>query len=329
MLDIVILLVSVVLLAKSSDVFVDSAVRLARILRVKEYLVGLTIIAFGTSLPELITTLVSVINGVPAVGVGTVLGSNITNICLIIGLVVFLGELAISTGFKGRSIELLAGSSILLLFFSMDSVLSTAEGVVMLAVFGVYLWMLLKPALKKQEPSISEYVSEDWGIQSFFPVFPIRKHDLELLKQVGLLLVSLAGILLFASLAVDNASLISKRFEIDSGIIGLTLLAVGTSLPELSVAFTSFKKGHTEIFFGNIVGANISNILMVFGLSSLLKPLVFSPLMVSQAIPLVLIVSMLLYVLVVGQKKIPRWQGAALLAIFVAFLAWSALNASG
>ncbi len=274
-----------VLLVKGADWFVDGAAGLAAKLRIPQLVIGLTIVAFGTSAPELATSVISAIGGDVGIAVGNVLGSNITNILLILGLSAMFCALPVQKDSLIIDLPVLLGASALIVLFgAFDDKIGRLEGGVMVILLISYTVFLVMKALRgrDKQPALADLENHEIVVESeeeeskggFNGWYEkMKKHTwfLAVATVVGLGIV-VGG----AMLAVEGAKTIAAEIGINQKIIGLTVVAIGTSLPELITSVVAARKGETDIAIGNIVGSNIFNILMVAGLSALIMPLPFS-----------------------------------------------------
>lgn len=283
-LAIVLLVVGFVLLVKGADWFVDGAAGLAGKLRIPQLVIGLTIVAFGTSAPELATSIISASQGDVGIAVGNVLGSNICNILLILGLSALFCALPVQKDSLKIDLPVLLGSSILIVLFgAFDDKIQRWEGILMAALLIVYTVFLIVNALKNRENDGGMSALNEHEVISTAEEEPKKGFDAWYEKMMGytwfLVLATLVGLGLViggAMLAVEGATTIATELGVPQKVIGLTVVAIGTSLPELITSVTAARKGETDIAVGNIVGSNIFNILMVAGLSAAIMPLPFS-----------------------------------------------------
>ena len=322
-----------VLLVKGADWFVDGAAGLAGKLRIPQLVIGLTIVAFGTSAPELATSVISAISGDVGIAVGNVLGSNITNILLILGLSAMFCALPVQKDSLLIDLPLLLGASTLIVLFgAFDDKIGRLEGGIMLFLIIAYTVFLIMKALRTRDKETAladlenhEIVVEKeeeskGGFAGWYEKMKGHTWFLALATVVGLGLV-VGG----AMIAVEGAKTIASEIGINQKIIGLTVVAIGTSLPELITSVVAAKKGETDIAIGNIVGSNIFNILMVAGLSALIMPLPFSSQGVSFlwdgiiALGSAVILSILAYM---PGHKINKVGGSIMLAGFASYYAY-------
>ena len=322
---IVFLLVGFVMLVKGADWFVDGAAGLAAKLRIPQLVIGLTVVAFGTSAPELATSLISAVKQDVGIAIGNVLGSNITNILLILGLSALFTALPVQKDSLKIDLPVLLLSSALIVIFGVTgNEIERWEGLIMVAVLVGYTAFLIVNALKNRTdaPDLESHdvVSDDGeqkGFDAWYEKMKAHGWFLAVATVVGLGIV-IGG----AMLAVEGATTIAESLGVSQNVIGLTVVAIGTSLPELITSVMAARKGETDIAVGNIVGSNVFNVLMVAGLSATIIPLPFAPNGNSFLIDGVIAFAAAALLSVFGYlkgHKVQKWGGIVLLAGFVAY----------
>ncbi len=307
----VILLIGFALLIKGADFFVEGAAGIAKVLKVPSLLIGLTIVAFGTSSPEAAVSISAALKGSAGIALGNVLGSNLFNITFIIGLSAVIFPLTVEkqTLRKEIPLTLLAGAA--LLFLSMDRVLSgttpealtRGDGMVLLLLFALFLYYIFEVVENSRESMEVE------------PPHNVRDMKLNLLYTLG----GLVGIIGGGELVVRSSTQIALAFGLSETLIGLTIVAVGTSLPELITSVVASFKRQSDIAVGNIVGSNIFNVLFILGFSSVLSPIPFSPELTSELVLNVLLTIVLLVFSRTG-SRIGRREGFALCLLYLLYL---------
>ncbi len=319
------------LLVKGADFFVDGAAGLAAKMRIPQLVIGLTIVAFGTSMPELATSVVSSVEGNVGFAVGNVLGSNIVNILLILGLSALFCALPVQKASLKIDLPVLLGASALILLFGyFDDEIDRWEGGLMAALLVAYTVFLIVGALKKRDKEAPMSALNDHevivegaeepskgGFNGWYEKMKERTWFLVIATLVGL-----AGIIGGAMLAVEGAEDIAYMVGLSEKVVGLTVVAIGTSLPELITSVVAARKGETDIAVGNIVGSNIFNILMVAGLSALIMPLPFSASGASFLIDglIALGAAVLLAIFAyLPSHKLKRWQGIFMIACYAGY----------
>ena len=302
------------ILIKSADYLVDGAGSIAKRYHVPSIAIGLTIVAFGTSAPELIVNLLSAFRGSTDLAVGNILGSNLVNLMFILGVAAFIRPLRVRLTTVSREIPFMLLASVMVLVLTADiwldgtvfNVLSRADGLTLLGFFGIFLFytsIIARGGNEEGQQGIKTFPS--WT--SFVMV-------------VG----GLAGLALGGNFLVEGAVTIAKSLGVSEGLIGLTIVAIGTSLPELVTSISAVRKGMVDLAVGNVVGSNIFNIFFVLGVTSSLTPLPFSRANVVDIVILVAVSLLFFASLVIDEKKtISRWKGIVLMGLYLAYLAYT------
>ncbi len=315
MLTYVLLIIGFVLLIKGAGLLVDGSSAIARRLKVSDLLIGLTIVAFGTSTPELFVNLIASVKGTSAIAIGNIVGSNIFNILLILGISSIIFPLVVTKGTVWKEIPLTFVAAALLGLMALKplivrgslSGIGRIEGLILLAFFGLFTYYVLKMALRAGN---TDSTSTDG------PQHSVRKSLL-------LILGGFAALFVGAKLVVDAAVSLANSFGVSESLIGLTIVAAGTSLPELATSVVAAAKKNCDIAVGNVVGSNIFNIFFILGISAVVQPMQFQP-GNNVDIGVAALASLLLFVFMFSGKKgsLDRWEGAVLLMIFAAYLAF-------
>ena len=248
-------IVGLALLVKGADYLVVGAGKLATLAGISPLVVGLTVVSFGTSSPELAVSIEANITEQAAISVGNVVGSNITNILLILGIAATITPLAVSQKLVRMDVPIMIGISFLLLFLSLDLKIGKLDGLLLL--LGGILYTAYLLIQSRRNNSSPEELTEE------FDVIPKEKSRREWLINLGILMIGLAMVVVGSDWLVSGATTIAEAFDVSELVIGLTVVALGTSLPELATSITASLKGETDIAVGNVVGSNIFNILIV------------------------------------------------------------------
>ncbi len=309
--NIFLLLAGLSVLVWSADKFVYGAGAFARNLGLPPMLIGLTIVAMGSSAPEMFVAASASMAGMPDTAVGNVLGSNVANVSLILGLTALLGAIAVSSKTLKREIPMMLGATVLAGYFLHDQYLSRSEGVTLLALFFGLMGYLIWHALtnKNKDPLADEADAE------------IPK-DVPTAKAVLWLIIGLVLLPLSADWMVEGAVGIAKSFGLSDLVIGLTIIAVGTSLPELAACVAGVLKKEDDLAIGNIVGSNLFNILAVLAIPGLIAPGVIDAAAAGRDFYMVFGTSCALALLVLStgkQRELKRWHGALLLISFIGY----------
>jgi cation:H+ antiporter len=324
-IQILILLLSLVILVWSADKFVFGASALARNLGISPMIIGLTIVAMGSSAPEMMIAATASLQGNPDTAIGNAIGSNITNIALVLGLTALFHPLSVSSSTIKREIPLILVITAIATCMLANSNFSFTEGLILLIGFVLYISTLLFVTLKraKQNPIDDKMVLE---AEQEVPDGVSTKQSVFWLV-VGIILLPLS-----ASFLVDSSIFIAKAFGISDLVIGLTVIAVGTSLPELAASIMSIIKKEDDLALGNIIGSNIFNILAVLPLAGLISPGNIDNAAAVRDAPFMLATTFLLFILCFsrgGKFRITRAKGLLLLAVFIGYqvLLFSQINA--
>ena len=306
MVNILLLLVGLGLVVLGADWLVNGASYIARRAGISEFVIGLTIVGFGTSCPELVVSLSGAIEGNSDISVGNVVGSNIFNVLFILGLTAMVLPVGMTDKNRRIDIPITLGVTILLVILGITGsmsgpVISRWEGVLMLLVFSAYLFYCFKSDSKDE---FSE----------------TQRATLSITKSIALTLTGLAGLIFGGDLFVDSATALARQIGVSDKFIAVTILAGGTSLPELATSLVAAIKGKEQLALGNILGSNVFNAMMILGLSSVITPLSFASMTIVDIITLVLSAVLLLIWAYTGRKnRIDRREGAAMLLCYVAY----------
>ncbi len=302
---IVLFVIGLIILIKGSDFFVGSAAFVARHFGISELIIGLTLVSMGTSLPELGASVYASYTSEGEIAVGNVIGSNIANIALVLGACLMLCAMAVRK--VKRDALIMLGVTLLFIFFILDGV-QQWEGLVLMILFVIYIFYLYK--LTKHENHKNNIKKNTHP----------EKKEKGLGKEIAKLVAGCIGVFLGAKLLVDSAVYFSTEFGISESVIGSTLIAFGTSVPELAVSLTAIMKKHEEISIGNIIGSNIFNILLVTGAAAMVGSLAVDNQLLFINGPIMLSVACLLVLFLFIGKGLKRWQGGVFAAIYIMFL---------
>ncbi|MBT4723175.1 calcium/sodium antiporter [Candidatus Falkowbacteria bacterium] len=304
----VIFIVSIAVLIKASDFFTDSAEKIGIAFGIPAFIVGVTIVALGTSLPELVSSIIATVGGNTEIVAGNVIGSNIANILLVLALAAIFGKkLKIYFELIHVDLPLLIGSTFLLALTIIDGKFTWQEGVICLALLVVYITYTVYSQEKKPDEQIKKELSD------------VKKKRKIELKTWIILAVSCFFIYLGAKYTIDSVVKISEILNVAKELIAVSAIALGTSLPELMVSISAARKGKAEMAVGNVLGSNIFNALMVMGIPSLISTLIIPTSILMFSLPVLIIVT-LLYFFITQDKEITRWEGWMLLIFYVFFI---------
>ena len=303
MLKYIILIIGFLLLIKGADLFVDKATIIATKLKIPKIIIGMTIVAIGTSLPELSVSVQSSILGLNDMCVANVIGSNIFNLLMITGTIALLSKVKIN---NFMNVFKTFGVYILLIVLSLDKNLSLLDGIILLGVFIAYMINMIK------SESYTEEENED----------VVKEH---ILKTIVLGLIGLAGIAYGGNLVIESARDIALSLGMSENLVGLTVVALGTSLPEYVTSIVACKKDEMDIAIGNILGSNIFNILLVLGLASLLAPISVSIVTLIDA--LFMFITMILYIVFTFKKRtVNKFTGIMFIMTYVAYICYTIIR---
>ena len=333
-LAIVLLVAGFLLLVRGADWFVDGAAGIAAKLRIPSLVIGLTIVAFGTSAPELATSIISSTKGDVGIAIGNVFGSNICNILLILGLSAIFSALPVQKDSLKIDLPVLIGASgLIILFGYFDDKINRLEGGIMVLLLVAYTVFLIVGALKKRDKEGAPDLGNHEVVVEGEKQSAMRARYEQLKERMWFLIVlTIMGLVIVvggASLAVEGAKTIAVQLGVPQKVVGLTVVAIGTSLPELITSVVAAKKGETDIAVGNIVGSNIFNILMVTGFSALIMPLPFSsegiPFIIDGLIALGAALLLSLFAYLPGHK-LRRWMGIVMVVGAVGYYTYTVLT---
>jgi len=302
----VLTVVGLVMLCFGGNWLVSGGVAIARKFRISNLVIGMTIVAYGTSTPELAAS-VAAAGEHSAIILGNIIGSNIANVGMVIGVAAIIVPLAVSKSTLRKEIPIMLGVSFLLVLLSIDGEISQYDGVLLLAGLGVFAYYTLRDAMKQRAENKETKDEIKQGANNVY------------LKSAGLIGIGVVLLYVGAILTVDNAVVLAKEFGLSEKIIGLTVIAIGTSLPELITSIIAIRKGHADIGVGNIIGSNIYNILMIMGVGAALGGVMIgADVYVDYTIMIIFSLSLLI---ALKTGIIGRTMGICLTIGYVAYLA--------
>ena len=312
---VVLLIVGMALLIKGADFFVDGSSSIAKALKIPSLIIGLTLVSIGTSLPEASVSINSALAGMNDMSIGNAIGSNIFNTLLILGVSAILIPLVIDKDMKKFDIPIMIAIYVLLLILSFVITpfkIDRWEGILMLVLFIAYLIFLVLRAKKSQTQTV-ELVEEKQ--EKTKPVW----------LSIILVIVGGAGIIFGGQFVVDNASIMAKALGMSESLVGLTIVSIGTSLPELVTSIVAAIKKENDIAIGNVVGSNIFNVIFILGMSATISPLtVISDTMVDMLV--MLVSGIFLMAIALFSKKVNKWQGALMFVLYAGYLTYIILR---
>lgn len=291
-----------------ADRLTEGASALARRFGVPEIVIGLTIVACGTSMPEFFVSLMSALNDTPDMAVGNVVGSNIMNSMLIVGCAAVAAPLVISRSTVRKDIPFAVGASLLLILLSLDSTVGRIDGIILLVGFVGFMAYTLWQAKGSKAESADAVKQQNIWLSACY------------------ILLGLAGLVFGSNLFVDSASSVASSLGVSESVIGLTIVAGGTSLPELATSVVAARKGQSAIAIGNVIGSNVFNILLILGATAAISPLQMEGITTLDIAVMFGSVA-LVWLFSFTRYTVERWEGFALLALYGAYLAWLLYNA--
>lgn len=315
----VLLLVGFVLLVKGADLFVDGSSGIAKFLKIPSIVIGLTIVAFGTSAPEAAVSIIAGVNGSNDIAVGNVIGSNMFNLLGVLGISALISPVRVDGQIVKKEFPFMLAATAVFALAAFDTslgsgesnIISRSEAFILLILMGIFLYSVITFALRSRKESGASDDDND--------------KPKSLLKCILFTVGGLAGIIIGGQLVVDNASKIAQQFGMSETLVGLTIVAVGTSLPELVTSIVAARKGESDIAIGNVVGSNVFNILFVLAASAAITPMNIN----GQGLCDLLIlmgVSVMAYIFCVTKKTVNRIEGGVLVAMYAGYMAFAIMR---
>lgn len=316
-LAVIAVLIGLAILVWSADIFIDGATALAIKLRVPSFLIGVIILGLGTSAPEMVVSLLAALEGSPELALGNAYGSNIINIALVLGATVLISPIIIHKGIIKRDLPILVVITALAAWQLRDGLLSLNDGLVLLVtlviVLGIQIVLSLRDGNSDNADEIKEVVDAD-------------HNSPNLMRGLGSLFIGLSMLVASSQAIVWGAVELATFWGLSELIIGLTIVAVGTSLPELVASLSAARKGEHDMALGNIIGSNIFNTLGVVGLATIITPITANPIILSRDIVAMGLITLLLVVLClfafIKKRPFGRTSGATLMLFFVGYTLW-------
>lgn len=304
-MDYLVLVIGFIFLIKGADLFVDGASAIAKIFKVPPILIGLTIVAFGTSAPEAAVSINAALVGSNEIALGNVIGSNIFNLLMVIGFAAILNPLKIQRTTILKEFPFAILTCVVLLIAGADeflqgtssNMISRADGLILISLFFVFIYYLVEMALLSKEDYLDEV------------------KNISLTKSILITIVGIVGIVFGADWVVNSSSSIAIDFGMSKSLVGLTFVAIGTSLPELVTSIVAALKNESDIAMGNVIGSNMLNVLFVLGISVTIRPIPMNPILLYD-MTFLLIVTLLTYFFAITKKTIYKGEGV-ILVLFI------------
>ncbi|MFR6291880.1 MAG: calcium/sodium antiporter [Peptococcaceae bacterium] len=307
----VLLAVGLIFLVKGADLFVTGASSVARRFHIPSLVIGLTIVAFGTSAPEVAVSVTSALNGQSDITMGNIIGSNMFNLLVVVGMAAWILPFKVKETIIAKEFPFMLLSCVAVLILAFDlllgngtvNVINRTDGLVLLMLFAIFLYYLLSVALKAQKENQKEEVMISIGLT----------------KSIVYLVVGIVAIVLGGNLAVDAATEIALAWGMSETMVGLTIIAAGTSLPELMTSVVAAKKGESDIALGNVIGSNIFNVFFIMGISAVITPVSVSAAVAFDAV-LLTVITLIAFIFALTDRKFSKGEGIVLFLMYVAYM---------
>ena len=324
LLQIVYIVIGVVLVLWGADRLTDGAVGIATRLNIPQIVIGLTIVAMGTSMPEFCVSLVSALKGTADLAVGNVVGSNVFNALLIVGVTALVAPMTILRQTVRKDIPFALVASMLLVLMCLDGTLSRIDALVLLSLFGFFMYVTLQAGLSAKKADKQAASDEPSQAASDEPAE--AQAPMSWLRASMFIIIGLGCLIGGSNLFVGGATAVATELGISDAVVGLTVVAMGTSLPELATSVVAARKGNSGIAIGNALGSNVFNILLILGLTGAITPLTLQGI-TTLDLTMLVVSMMLLWLFSFTKLTIERWEGALLTTIFVAYLTYLVMAA--
>lgn len=304
LIAIIFIIVGFFFLVKGADCFVENASSIAGKMGVSSLIIGLTIVAFGTSMPELAVSVTAALENANEIAVGNVVGSNIFNLLVVAGLSSCIYPLLVNKTIMKRDWPLSVLAAALLTFMLIDRNISRFEGIILLICFGIMLYVQIKQTAKSEEDQ--------------------KRIDTPYSKLIIFLIIGIAGIVIGGQLVVDGATSLARIIGLSETLIGLTIVAIGTSLPELVTSLVAARKNENEIAMGNVIGSNLFNIFCILGISSVLNPITVEPTAFIDS--LILVVVSIVFLVICKFRPLDKKTGLIMVLTYIVYTVYIILR---
>jgi cation:H+ antiporter len=308
------LILGLALLVWSADRFVESAASTARYFGMPPLMIGMVIVGFGTSAPEMFVSTLAAIQENPGIGLGNAYGSNITNIALILGLTALIIPISVHSQVLRKELPILTGITALAAWQLWDGDITRVEALVLLSVFAALLFWAIRQGMREKTDTLARETEQELAIHAM----PLRRGMIWLVVALILMIVS-------SRTLVWGAVEIARAFEVSDLVIGLTVVAIGTSLPELASTIIATRKGEHDIALGNVIGSNMFNTLVAVGLAGAIHPMAVGTEVITRDIPVMAALTLSIFIICYGFRgpgRINRIEGAALLACYIGYMTY-------
>ncbi len=311
-LPLLMIVIGLIILVWSADLFVEGAAAIARFLGMSPLLIGMVVVGFGTSAPELTVSALSAWQGNPGIALGNAYGSNITNIALILGSVALISPIVVHSRVINKELPVLFGVTLIVLAQIFDGELSRLDAFLQLGVFAAVMGWMIRAGINQKTDALEQEMEEE-----------LEEHAMSLNQAIIWLIAGLVLLVVSSRVLVWGAVTIAQDLGVSDLVIGLTIVAVGTSLPELASSIVAARKGEDDIALGNIIGSNLFNTLAVVGLAGVIHPMSIPLEIVNRDWPLMALLTVSLFAMGYARNgehgRINRLQGGALLAVYIGY----------
>ena len=309
LINILLIVLGLAFLIAGGEFLVKGAVGIAAKARLSKLVIGMTVVSFGTSSPELLVALQSASEGLPELAIGNVVGSNIANLALVLGVTVLIFPMPVSINTIRYDWPMMMIASLLFFVFAFDLEIVRWEGLVMFTILIIFITFIIIKSRKKSDPNTVE-----------IPEIEELAKNISTSKNILFLAIGLLGLYFGSTWLIQGAKSIAEDFGISKHVIGITIIAFGTSVPELATSCVAAYKKETDISVGNLIGSNIFNILAVLGLTAIVNPIPIEEIVMSWDILWMIGISLLLFPMMVIKRKVGRFSGFILLGIYVTYI---------
>jgi len=321
-MEYILLVVGFVILIKGGDIFVEGASKLAQIFKIPELLIGIIIVGIGTSLPEISVNVTSALKGSTSLATGNVVGSNIFNLLFIIGLVSLIKPLTLDKKMASFDFPVVISATILLPILAFNGLLSRFDGIIFL---GIFIWFMVqtvrKSMIEEKRKQKAEFIAKVGEKK-----LEVKEEKQSLGKDIFLILVGLIAVIKGGDIVVESATVIAKNLGMSNHLIGLTVVGIGTSLPELVVCLIATSKDQQGIVIGNIIGSNIFNLLLVLGLTMTISPIPISRSVLFDTGALA-IMTLVAGIFAITDRDVNKKEGAILVLMYVGYMSYTIIQA--
>lgn len=306
----ILLIIGFVLLIKGADYFVEGASSIAKKFNIPTLIIGLTIVAFGTSAPEAAVSIASALKGQNEIALGNIIGSNIFNLLFVVGVAAFICPLRVKKSMIIKEFPFTLLSCIVILVLAQDvlfqgsvkNILTRGDGMMLLLFFGIFMYYLIEVAITSRETEGAEEIVK-----------------VSLGKSIAFTIGGIIGIVIGGDIVVDSASTIALDWGMSQNLVGLTIVAVGTSLPELVTSIVAARKGESDIALGNVIGSNLFNVFFILGVSSLIHPISVNSSTIVDSL-FMLLVTILTYCFAMTKRRINKMEGSVLAVTYIIYM---------